>query len=331
MRFYFKLLLVLFTSIIFTSVQAYEKQFVITDVLTDEVIRIERLNKEISVISGDILMIYSHESNEVLGYARVEVLLESEDAFTATVKTHNKSGLIRTQNYLTKIDLTRLDSNIPARLDLSYNDSRKVASRYRPMVYTGFATGFTAANLKKHEVLAGPSVLSYGLSNNWMVNTSLISSMFKILNVSFKTLMFANDDFDISIENGFQYYYEDNRGAYQFVGYLDSNSNSNLKSHFKLRMFTQKPEDDYLYNSEAYNEDVNIELLLSYSYLFNNWNRLIFGPIIDVNKKKVGGVISYNIIDRHFHTSVGVSSSDFSEFRVGNDGYLLNLDFWWRF
>jgi hypothetical protein len=72
-------------------------------------------------------------------------------------------------------------------------------------------------------------------------------------------------------------------------------------------------------------------LSLAYGYLFSNWNRLIFGPKIDVNKKKVGGVIGYYIVDKEFHTMVGVSANDFSEFEVGRNGYLLNLDFWWRF
>jgi len=330
-RFFLKFILLLSSILFITCAQAYEKQFIVTDVLSDHVIRIKRLDKEISILSGDILIIYSHESKEVLGYARVEVLLESEDFFTATVKTHNKSGIIRPDNYLSKIDLTKRDRSIPARFDLSYNENRKVAAIYKPMVYMGFAQGFTAANLRKHEVLAGPSVFGYGISNNLQVNTNLISTMFKILNLSFKSLLFSNDDFDVSIENGVQYYHEDNKGSYQFVGYLDSNSNSNLKSLFKLRMFTQKPQDEYLYNSEQYNEDFNVELLLSYSYLFNNWNRLIFGPKIDVNKKKVGGVVGYNIIEREFHTMIGISSSDFSEFRVGKEGYLFNLDFWWRF
>jgi hypothetical protein len=330
-RFFFNTFVFFLSLTIFACAHAYEKQFVITDILSDNVIRIKRIDTDISILSGDVLIIHSHESKEVLGYARVEVFLDSVDIFTATVKTHNKSGLIRPQNYLNKIDLTREDSNVPARFDLSYNESRKVAAQYKPMVYMGFAQGFTAANLYKYEMLAGPSILGYGLSNSQQVNTNLISTMYKIPNISLKSLLLSNDDFDISIENGIQYYYENQRASYQFVGYLDSNSNSKLKSLFKLRMFTQKPQDEYLYNSEEYNKSLNIELLLSYSYLFDNWNRLIFGPKIDVNKKKVGGIVGYNIIQRQFHTMVGVSSSDFSEFRVGKEGYLFNLDFWWRF
>lgn len=183
----------------------------------------------------------------------------------------------------------------------------------------------------KKEYLVGPSILGYGITSSTQVNTNLISTMFKILNVSIKNTVFSNDDYEISVENGFQYYHENTKGSYQFTGYLDMVSNSNFNSYMKLRVFTQKPQDEYLYNSGEYKNELNLELSLSYGYLFNNWNRVIFGPKVDVNKQTVGGTIGYYIIDREFHTMIGVSSNNFSEFSVGKKGYLFNLDFWWRF
>jgi hypothetical protein len=155
--------------------------------------------------------------------------------------------------------------------------------------------------------------------------------MFNIFNVSFKNTIYSNDNYEIAVENGFQYFNENTKGSYQFTGYLDMITSPNFNSYVKLRVFTQKPQDEYLYNSEEYLNELNLELNLSYSYLFNNWNRLLFGPKVDVNKKKVGGVLGYYIIDKEFHTMIGVTSNDFSEFKVGRSGYLLNLDFWWRF
>ncbi|MBC7429258.1 MAG: hypothetical protein H7336_11635 [Bacteriovorax sp.] len=314
------------------TVFSYEKEFVITEILNDDVIKVERLDPSIEVEPGDLLLIYSHASKSILGYARVQVMNIEPDFFTATVQTHNKSGLIRPENYLKKVDLTKTKNDeMPARFDLIYKENRKAASKYKPLVYTGLAQGFTASNLMKKEWLAGPSILGYGINNRWQVNTNLISTMFKIFNVSIKNTIFSNDDYEIAVENGFQYYNEKTKGSYQFTGYLDMVSNSNFNSYIKLRVFTQKPQDEYLYNSEEYLNNLNLELTLSYGYLFNNWNRLLFGPKIDVNKKKIGGVVGYYIIDKEFHTMIGVSSNDFSEFKIGKQGYLLNLDFWWRF
>ena len=311
---------------------SYEKEFVITEIMSDDVIKVEKLDPSIEISAGDILLVYSHQSKSILGYARVEVTDLEPGFLTATIQTHNKSGLIRIENYLKKVDLTKIkNEDMPARFDLIYRENRKAAAKYKPLVYTGLAQGFTASNLIKKEWLAGPSILSYGITSSWQVNTNLISTMFKIFNTSFKNTLFRNDDYEIAIENGFQYYHENRKGSYTFTGYLDMVSNSNFNSYVKLRVFTQKPQDEYLYNSEEYLSELNLEATLYYGYLFKNWNRLLFGPKIDVNKKKVGGVIGYYIIDKEFHSMIGISSNDFSEFKIGKQGYLLNLDFWWRF
>ena len=324
-------LTVVFLFISFTAF-SYEKEFVVTEILNDDIIKIQKLDANIEVAAGDILLVYSHTSRSILGYARVEIVTPEDDFLTATIQTHNKSGLIRPENFLKRIDLTRTDNkDMPARFDLFYKENRKAAAKYRPLVYAGLAQGFTASNLIKKEWLAGPSILGYGITSRNQVNTNLISSMFKILNLSLKTTVVSNDDYEISVENGFQYFHENTKGSYSFTGYLDMVSNANFNSYVKLRVFTQKPQDEYLYNSGEYKNELNLELSLAYGYLFNNWNRLIFGPKVDVNKQKVGGTVGYYIIDKQFHTMIGVSTNDFSEFEIGKEGYLLNLDFWWRF
>lgn len=327
-----KFILALSFFLINTLAYSYEKEFVITEIMSDDVIKVEKLDPNIEVAAGDILLIYSHTSKSILGYARVEVTDLEPGYFTATIETHNKSGLVRIENFLKKVDLTKTkNDDMPARFDLIYRENRQAASKYKPLVYTGLAQGFTASNLIKKEWLAGPSILAYGISSRWQVHTNLISTMFKIFNFSFKNTIYRNDDFEIAMENGFQYYHENTKGSYQFTGYFDMVTNANFNSYVKLRVFTQKPQDEYLYNSEEYLSNLNLEVTLSYGYLFNNWNRLLFGPKIDVNKKKVGGVLGYYIIDKDFHTMIGVTSNDFSQFKVGKQGYLLNLDFWWRF
>lgn len=309
----------------------YEHEFVVTDVVGDSGIQIQRLDKQVELRPGDILAIYSHESQQVLGYARVSGITDNSDLFIAAVETHNKSGIVRPENYLRKIDLTKLRNDIPARYDLTYKDENKAAAKYRPLVYAGVVQGMTAANLNKKEFLAGPSILSYGVTNWLQVDVNLASTLFGVTNFAIKNKLFENEDVQMSVENGFQYYKDPSKGSYQFTGYLDTNSNSNFKSYAKFKFFTQKPEDESLNNSDEYKKDFNLELSFSYGYMFANWNQLIFGPKVDVNKKRVGGNIGYYIIDKNFNTMFGVSSVDFSEFRLGRQGYLINLDFWWRF
>lgn len=310
---------------------AYENEFVITDIVSDQSIQIERLDKQIPIAPGDLLAIYSHETKVVLGYARIISITDSTELFIAYIETHDKNGIIRPENYLKKIDLTKADNDIPARYDLAYREERSVAAKYRPLVYAGLVQGMTASNLAKKEVIVGPSILAYGLTRSIQLNVNLASTLFGVANLGVKNILVDNSDFELSFENGFQYYPSTKKGSYQLTGYLDMASNSSFKSYARFKVFTRKPEDQSLNNSEEYQRDLNLELQFSYGYIFSNWNQLIFGPKVDVNKKNVGGVIGYYIIERNFNTMFGLSSNDFSEFRLGKQAYLINLDFWWRF
>lgn len=312
-------------------VSAYEHQFSVTDIVSDQSIQIERLDRQIPVALGDLLVVYSHQSKEVLGFARIISITDNPDLFIAMIETHNKNGMIRPENYLKKVDLTKSNNDIPARYDLTYREESHAAAKYRPLVYAGLVQGMTASNLTKKEIIVGPSILAYGVTSGTQININLASTLFGVANLGIKNKIVDNQDFEFSIENGFQYYPSTKKGSYQFTGYLDMSSNSRVKSFAKFKVFTQKPEDQSLNNSEEYQRQLNLELQFAYGYIFSNWNQLIFGPKVDVNKKNVGGVIGYYMIEKNFNTMFGVSSADFSEFRLGKQAYLINLDFWWRF
>jgi hypothetical protein len=320
----------LFSSLI-SVVRAYEHEFVVTDIVGDETVQIERLDRQVEVHPGDVLAVYSHKSKQILGYAKILSITDNSNLFLATIETHNKNGIIRPENYLKKLDLSKLDIDFPARYDLSYKDESKVAAKYRPLVYAGLVQGMTASNLSKKEILLGPSILSYGITSKVQADVNLASTIFGVPNLAIKNKILDNDDIELSVENGFQYYSDTKKSSYMLTGFLDMASNSNFKSYAKFKLFTKKPEDQSLNNNEEYQRDLNLELQFSYGYIMSNWNQLIFGPKVDVNKKRVGGNVGYYIIEKNFNTMFGVSSADFSELRLGKQGYLINLDFWWRF
>ena len=113
-----KFFLIIYLFICSFTLFAYDHEFVVTDIVSDQTLQIQRLDPQIVISPGDILAIYSHQTNLVLGYAKVESITDSSDLFIAVIETHNKNGLIRIENYLRKLDLTRGDNNIPARYDL---------------------------------------------------------------------------------------------------------------------------------------------------------------------------------------------------------------------
>lgn len=314
-----------------TQAFCYDHELVITDLVSDRTIQIQRLDKQLEILPGDVLAIFSHESNKILGYSRVVSITDNSDLFIATVETHNKSGIIRPENYLKKIDFKKMNKEIPARYDLAYRDEMNALAMYRPLVYAGLVQGMTASNLQKKEIIVGPSIFAYGITSNTQLNIGLASSLFGVANAGVKNKLIGSDDFDLSIENSFQYYPSTHKGNYQLNINLDTGSVSNFKSYTKFKIFTKKPEDQTLSNSEEYTRPVNLELQFATGYMMSNWNQIIFGPKVDVNKKRVGGIVAYYLVEKNFTSMVALSSADFSEFRIGRQGYLFNLDFWWRF
>lgn len=321
------ILLFLFSCHVF----AYEKELIVKEIINDEIIEIAKYDKSLDINLGDFLLIYSHTSKDVLGYARVLKISDKNEIY-AKVLTHSKSGMIRPDNYLRRIQLTKAyNEGHIGRFDLMYTFNRDVLPMYRPLIYLGLGQGFTASNLVKEELIFGPTVIGYGLTNQLQASSNIISTIYKVPNIALKHTLFKTDEYEMSLEGGYMYFSEESRSGYIMTAYLDMISNSKFNSFFKIKAFTNKPADDYFYNSEAYEKDFNLEFSFSYGYVLDNWNRVIFGPKIDVNKKKVGGNIGYYYINQNLHALFGVSSNDFSEFRLGRDGYLLNLDVWWRF
>jgi len=310
---------------------AYEKELIVKEIINDEIIQITKYDKSLDINLGDFLLIYSHTSKDVLGYSRVLKIGDKNEIY-AKVLTHSKSGIIRPDNYLRRIQLSKsYNEGHIGRFDLMYTFNRDVLPMYRPLIYLGLGQGFTASNLVKEELIFGPTVIGYGLTNQLQASSNIISTIYKVPNIALKHTLFKTDEYEMSLEMGYMYFSAERRSGYITTAYLDMISNSKFNSFFKIKAFTNKPADDYFYNSEAYEKDLNLEFSFSYGYVLDNWNRVIFGPKIDVNKKKVGGNIGYYYINKNLHALFGVSSNDFSEFRLGRDGYLLNLDVWWRF
>jgi len=324
-------LIIISLAIFSTNLKAEERDFVISSILSDENILVQATSRGIDFNDNSIFAIYSHETNQVLGIAKVLSRDPNNKDFIGRIEFHEKNGLVRIGNYLKKLDLTHDKNPLLGRYDLEVKNGDKVSSKYHPLVYLGFGNGFTASNLFKSEWLLGPSILAYGINSHVQVHTQLVSAMFKVLNFGLKYRIIENDLLALSIQNDIQFFYEKNKKSYLFTFYLDTQSNSKFKTLGKLKVFSKKPADEYLFNSDEYKKDVNIELQLSYSYILDNWNQLLVGPKVDVDKKKVGGMVGYYIIEKEIHTILGLSSNDFSEMRLGKTAYLVNFDVWWRF
>ncbi len=305
--------------------------FTISAVVSDDFVQIQNIAQASDIKLNDMFAIYSHETHQVLGYAEVTKIDNNSDFFEAKVETHHQSGMIRSGNYLVRLDLSSVNNSIPARIELLSYSKRKVASKYRHLVYTGFFLGQTAQPLLKKEFIIGPSFFAYGYNDRLQFHSNVLNSFFGTPNVGYKFLFGRNSDYAFSFSQEFNYYPDAHKTYHEFSFHLDMYSNSKFVSYGKLKLFTKRPETKTLTNSDEYVSDLSTELQLAYGYVADNWNRIIFGPKVDFEKKKVGGSVGYYVIDKEFHMLIGASANDFSEATLGREGYILNLDFWWRF
>lgn len=322
---------VLLSCSLFSRADSTINDFTISAVVSDDFVQIQDISQSRDIKLNDMFAIYSHDTHQVLGYAEVTKVENGTDFFEAKVQTHHQSGMIRPGNYLVRLDLSSVNNSIPARIELLSYSNRKVASKYRHMVYTGFFLGQTAQPLLKNEFILGPSFLGYGYNDRLQFHSNVLNSFFGTPNIGYKFLFARNPDYAFSFSQEFNYYPDARKTYHEFSFHLDMYSNSKFVSYGKLKLFTKRPETKNLTNSDEYVSDLSTELQLAYGYVADNWNRIIFGPKVDFEKKKVGGSVGYYIIDKEFHMLIGASANDFSEATLGREGYILNLDFWWRF
>lgn len=323
------ILLSLRSNHIFAQSTLYD--YTISAVVADKVVQIQNIAKSQDVNVNDVFAIFSHESHDVLGYAEVSKVNPESEFFEALVETHHQSGMIRSGNYLVKLNLSTVKNSVPARIELLSYSKRKVAAKYRHMVYTGFFLGQTAQPLLKKEFIVGPSFFAYGYRDSLQFHTSVLNTFFGTPNIGYKFLFGRSADFALAFSQEFNYYPDARRTYHEFSFHLDTYSNSKFLSYSKLKFSTKRPETKTLTSNDEYMSDLSTELQLAYGYMTDTWNRFIFGPKVDFEKKVVGGSVGYYYIDKEFHMLIGASANDFSEAKLGKDGYILNLDFWWRF
>jgi len=275
---------------------------------------------------GDLLLIRSQEGNDILGYAEVTVREENSNWVLARIRSHANNKLIRIQDSVESIDLYDFENSkeqmSQGRHDLVIRGKRQISSKYKPQVYLGALTGQTAATIEQNEYFLGLGLIGYGINESLQLSTQPILNLFGEMNLQLKWQFIQNEDFRISLGLEPRYNLDYRRASSSFSVYWDTFSNSKFLTYNQLRITTGE--------SEIYDRRTSAEFSVNYGYITNRWNRIIFGPNIDIQKETLGGLLSYQWIWDHFHSAITLQARDFTDLKFGKDGYLVYLDFWWR-
>jgi len=66
-------------------------------------------------------------------------------------------------------------------------------------------------------------------------------------------------------------------------------------------------------------------------YMTSRWNRVLYGPVYNVELQTFGGTISYMWIWSTLHASLGIATRDITNLTFGPEGYYYVYDLFWRF
>jgi hypothetical protein len=312
-------------TLVFATVEANATIGTIASIETSSEVLI-RESSEGAFQPGDLLLIRSQGQEEVLGYAQVTSRESSSNLVRAQVRSHSSNALIRVSDLVESIDLSDSDrakhQMQQGRHDLVIRGNKRISSKYKPQVYLGALAGQTAATVENDELFVGPGLVAYGLVESLQISTQPFLNALGETNVQLKWQAFQTEDYWISIGAEPRYNFDHRRAAGSLSFYWDTFSNSKFLTYHQLRIVTGE--------SELYERKTSAEFSVNYGYITNRWNRIIFGPNVDLRDQTLGGLISYQWIWDHFHSAFSVQARDFTRLEFGNEGYLIYLDFWWR-
>lgn len=206
----------------------------------------------------------------------------------------------------------------------------KVPSQYKELAYFGV---FTAEGhpLDKKEVLVSPFQLQYGLFEKFSVKMVNALWLDGYANVGAKYQVFRNKRAKITLNTMGAYKVQNQDWIGQVGGLITVPSNSKFQSHFMVNVtFDPQFEDAKATNDLGLFKDSDIRSITE--YITDRWNRVLYGPVYNVQLQTFGGTVSHMWIWDTFHMSLGIATKDFSNLSFNADnGYYYVYDLFWRF
>ncbi|MGZ3695257.1 MAG: hypothetical protein ACXWQO_14050 [Bdellovibrionota bacterium] len=277
------------------------------------------------------LAIFSQDGDqEVLGYAEVTAHTGREFMCKATVITHSRSALVRVGDRTEFLNLRRRDANVPGRYDLLLEDKRRVAARFKPLVYAGYLFGETASTLAKGEFLVGLTPVFYGVSNRFQVEATPLLLFAKIASIGAKYKFYDTEDMTFAVLGTANQHFDVGKRSWSATIFYDSTSNSKSMSHTSLAFTSKLPTNTPLADSDK-QKRFSAELTSTYEFVLHRWQRILFGPKFTAGEKKDLGFVATAVFPyEYFHWAVNVELNSITHFEFKNKKQVASFDFFWR-
>ena len=279
------------------------------------------------------VIILSEENQTLLAFGKVhDIHLETTPALVKVdiiEIVDNSLVSVGDQVDLASIE-TFKDHDIPGFNSLTLSSSRKIPSRYKELVYLGVFTS-EGHNLEKSETLISPFQIQYGITDKFgakIVNALWLDGY---LNGGLKYQVVHNKYAKLTLNSFGAYKVERQDWIGQFGGVLTLPQNAKFQNHFAAT-FTFDPQFKQANATSNLGLFQDSDIRNITEYILDNWNRVLYGPVYNVELQAFGGTVSYMWIWDHFHMSLGIATKDFTNLTIGGtEGYYYVYDFFWRF
>jgi len=285
---------------------------------------------------GEILVVQSHDpGQDIIGFVQVESIETSGDGqylLKVRLVKHSKFALIQLGDVLYRMDVNTYHKEYKGTTELIMrNEDPESSSSYKSLVFMGLSSGETAQTLRRYEFLINIlGYLDYGLTSEITIGSLLPANVFSTPNIHGKYKAYESDSNIFSVGLNVFQSPETSTGVVNANIYWDSVSSESVISHTNLSLALAT--FDKAKSFSALKGAGTSSLQSGYEFVMDDWNRVLLGPSYNFENKTVGGYISYMWIWDHFHSMLGVSTTDISNLVYNlRDGYYFNFDMYWRF
>lgn len=251
--------------------------------------------------------------------------------YTLQVEQLSREYMIQPYDLVTRVFLDSYERNYLATTDLIVRKSEKtISSRYRLLLTQGQNIE-TAETLWQYESLVFWYGLYYfGLTNRISIGTLFPGYLVNSPNISLKTKIYNGSNNLLAVGLTAVKVPNDSMTTLNFNFMWDAiNSSSNISHTFLSFAFRRFQDADQKTYIKAYG---NTTLQTGHEFLLSNWSRILIGPNINVETKKVGGYLAWVKLFDHFHFQVSINSTNIQSVRLSQeDGYYPVVDAYWRF
>ncbi|MCX7978950.1 MAG: hypothetical protein N2578_08100 [Bdellovibrionaceae bacterium] len=241
------------------------------------------------------------------------------------------NSLIREGDPVEIVDLSQWNPRLAGNTQLLQRFDRNASLRYRPSVYLGLIGGVTAEPLLENEFFVSLyGQVFYGVTDSLSLGSLVSAAFLELPNASAKYRLYGDGVDRVSVMTQV-YSLPDTFGISGNLAFLwTSQSSVHMLTHTSLYLAT------YTISPDSEKAVVRVigsaRLQSSFELIRSTWDRILFGPVYDISRQKIGGYLSYNWIWDLWQLQIGLNSVDIVNTRLrAEEGYSLALDMFWRF